>query len=296
LGFGGQNSAGSTEKMGRKALIIEPKGSPFSLNLAEIWQYRDLLGMYIRRDIVTFYKQTILGPLWFFIQPVLTTIIYMFVFGGLAGIPTDGIPQPLFYLSGIILWNYFSESLTKTSDTFISNQSVFGKVYFPRMIVPLSITLTGIIKMGIQLILFFAVFGWFAFHGITVGINPYALLFPVLIIMLGGLGLGFGVIISSLTTKYRDLRFLLVFGVQLWMFASPVIYPLSVLEGRYEKFMWIIQANPLTAILETFKYGFLGAGSFSWGALGYSTLFTVAVLLLGTFIFNRVERSFMDVV
>jgi len=282
--------------MGRKALIIQPGGSAFSLNLAEIWQYRDLLRMYIRRDIVTLYKQTILGPLWFFIQPILTTLIFMFVFGGLAGIPTDGIPQPLFYLSGITLWNYFSESLTKTSDTFISNQSIFGKVYFPRMIVPLSITLTGIIKMGIQLILFFGVFGWYALNGTTIRINSYALLFPVMIVMLGGLGLGFGVIISSLTTKYRDLRFLISFGVQLWMFATPVIYPLSVMEGRYEKYMWIIQANPLTSILETFKYGFLGAGSFSWGALGYSALFTLVVLLAGIFIFNRVERSFMDVV
>ena len=202
--------------MGRKELIIQSWRSPFSLRFGEIWQYRDLLGMYIRRDIVTFYKQTILGPLWFFIQPILTTIIFMFVFGGLAGIPTDGIPQPLFYLSGVILWNYFSECLTKTSDTFISNQSVFGKVYFPRMIVPLSITITGLIKMGIQLILFAGVYVWYAFNGTSAAMNGYAWLFPVLIVMMGGLGLGFGVIISSLTTKYRDLRFLLAFGIQLW--------------------------------------------------------------------------------
>ena len=280
----------------RKKLIIQPKGSPFSLNLAELWQYRDLLRMYIRRDIVTFYKQTILGPLWFFIQPILTTLIYMFVFGGLAGIPTDGIPQPLFYLSGITLWNYFSESLTKTSDTFISNQSIFGKVYFPRMIVPLSITLTGIIKMMVQLALFVLVYLWYVFRGASPALNGYAWLLPVLLLMLGGMGLGFGVIISSLTTKYRDLRFLISFGIQLWMFATPVIYPLSVMEGKYEKYMWIIQANPLTSILETFRYGFLGAGSFSWNALLYSALFTVAVLLAGTFIFSRVERSFMDVV
>lgn len=277
-------------------MIILPKGNAFSLNLADLWQYRDLLGMYIRRDIVTFYKQTILGPLWFFIQPILTTIIYMFIFGGLAGIPTDGIPQPLFYLSGITFWNYFSESLTKTSDTFLANQNVFGKVYFPRMIVPLSITLTGIIKLGIQMLLFILVYLWYAWQGTTAGMNGYALLFPLLLIMLGGLGLGFGIIISSLTTKYRDFRFLLAFGVQLWMFATPVIYPLSVMEGKYEKFMWIIQANPLTSILETFKYGFLGAGSFSWGALAYSALFTLAVLLMGIYVFNRVERSFMDVV
>ena len=280
----------------QKKLVIQPKGSPFSLNLAELWQYRDLLRMYIRRDIVTFYKQTILGPLWFFIQPILTTLIYMLVFGGLAGIPTDGIPQPLFYLSGITLWNYFSESLTKTSDTFISNQSIFGKVYFPRMIVPLSITLTGIIKMMVQLALFVLVYLWYAFRGTSPALNGYAWLLPVLLLMLGGMGLGFGVIISSLTTKYRDLRFLISFGIQLWMFATPVIYPLSVMEGKYEKYLWIIQANPLTSILETFRYGFLGAGSFSWNALLYSALFTLTVLLAGTFIFNRVERSFMDVV
>lgn len=296
MGAGRSVPGGSKEEMGRKELIIQSRRSPFSLRFGEIWQYRDLLGMYIRRDIVTFYKQTILGPLWFFIQPILTTIIFMFVFGGLAGIPTDGIPQPLFYLSGITLWNYFSECLTKTSDTFISNQSVFGKVYFPRMIVPLSITITGLIKMGIQLILFAGVYVWYAFNGTTIAMNVYAWLFPVLIVMMGGLGLGFGIIISSLTTKYRDLRFLLAFGIQLWMFATPVIYPLSVMEGKYEKFMWIIQANPITSILETFKYGFLGAGSFSWGALCYSALFTVVVLLAGTFVFNRVERSFMDVV
>ena len=279
--------------------VIKPKNKLFEVDFKEIWQYRDLLGMYIRRDIVTFYKQTILGPLWFFIQPILTTIIFMFVFGGLAGIPTDGIPQPLFYLAGITLWNYFSESLTKTSDTFISNQSVFGKVYFPRMIVPLSITITGLVKMGIQLILFAAVYLWFFLSNSSpssVSPNVFCLLSPVLIFLLGALGLGFGLIISSLTTKYRDLRFLITFGVQLWMYATPVIYPLSMMEGKYHKFMWIIKANPLTAILETFKYGFLGAGTFSWGALAYSAVFTLAVLLIGTFIFNRVERSFMDVV
>ena len=190
-------------------IIIEPRGSLFRLNLKELWQYRDLLEMYIKRDIVTFYKQTILGPVWFIIQPIFTTIVYMFVFGGLAGIPTDGIPQPLFYLSGICLWNYFSESLTKTSDTFLTNQAVFGKVYFPRLIVPLSVTITGLIKMFIQLILFAALYIYFAANGTTVSLNKYALLFPVLILILAGLGLGFGIIISSMTTKYRDLKFLI---------------------------------------------------------------------------------------
>jgi lipopolysaccharide transport system permease protein len=277
-------------------LSIKPKGSPFGLNLKEVWQYRDLLEMYIRRDIVTFYKQTILGPVWFFVQPVFTTIVYMFVFGGLAGISTDGIPQSLFYLSGITLWNYFSESLTKTSDTFLSNQAIFGKVYFPRLIAPLSITITGLIKMVIQFGVFVIVYIYFAFKGTNVAPNSYAFLLPVLILILAGLGLGFGIIISSMTTKYRDLKFLIAFAVQLWMYATPVIYPLSVMQGSYHKYMWLIQANPLTAVMETFKFGFLGQGTFSWFALGYSFAFTIIVLLLGILIFNKVERSFMDVI
>ena len=278
------------------SLIIEPKGKLLSLNLKEIWRYRDLLEMYIKRDIVTFYKQTILGPIWFFIQPVFTTIVFMFVFGGLAGIPTDGIPQSLFYLSGITLWNYFSDSLTRTSDTFISNQAIFGKVYFPRLIAPLSVTITGLIKMFIQLGIFVIVYIWVVLKGSPVAPNAYALLFPVLILILAGLGLGFGIIISSMTTKYRDLKFLLAFTVQLWMYATPVIYPLSVMQGKYEKYLWLIQANPLTAVMETFKYGFLGKGRFSWFALGYSFMFAVIVMVVGIIIFNRVERSFMDVV
>jgi lipopolysaccharide transport system permease protein len=277
-------------------LIIQPKGSLINLNIKEIWQYRDLLEMYIRREIVTFYKQTILGPMWFFIQPLFTTLIFMFVFGGLAGIPTDGIPQPLFYMAGICLWNYFSDSLTKTSDTFYTNQTVFGKVYFPRMIVPLAVTIAGLLKLFIQLLLFAGIYMFFALKGSHISINGFAILFPVLVIILAGLGLGFGIIISSMTTKYRDLKFLLAFAIQLWMYATPVIYPLSVMEGNYKKYAWIIQANPMTAVLETFRYGFLGEGTFSWLTLVYSFIFTVILLILGIWIFNRVERSFMDVV
>lgn len=276
-------------------LIIEPHSRFFNLNLKEIWLYRDLLQMYIKRDIVTFYKQTILGPIWFFIQPIFTTIVFMFVFGGLAKIPTDGIPQPLFYLSGITLWNYFSESLTKTSDTFLTNQAIFGKVYFPRLIAPLSVTLTGLIKMFIQFVVFIIVYVYFVARGTDIAPNVYALLFPVLIIILACLTLGFGIIISSLTTKYRDLKFLIAFAIQLWMYATPVIYPLSVMAGS-KKYMWLIQANPVTSVMETFKFGFLGQGTFSWLALGYSFLFSVVVLLFGIVIFNRVERSFMDVI
>ena len=278
------------------SIVIEPKGNLFRLNLKEIWKYRDLLEMYIKRDIVTFYKQTILGPIWFFIQPIFTTIVFMFIFGGLAGIPTDDIPQPLFYLSGICLWNYFSESLIKTSDTFISNQAIFGKVYFPRLIAPLSVSITGLIKMFIQLILFAIVYIYFVTKGTSVSPNIYALLFPLLLLILAGLGLGFGIIISSMTTKYRDLKFLIAFAVQLWMYATPIIYPLSVMKGNYEKYIWLIKANPVTAVVETFKYGFLGQGTFSWFALGYSLIFTIIVLFTGIFIFNWVERSFMDVI
>jgi lipopolysaccharide transport system permease protein len=276
--------------------IIKAQSSVFVLNLKDVWQYRNLLEMYIKRDIVTFYKQTILGPVWFFIQPILTTIVFMFVFGSLAGISTDGIPQALFYLSGIILWNYFSESLTKTSDTFLANQAVFGKVYFPRIIVPLSVTITGLIKMSIQLGVFVIVYIYFVIKGSDIAPNSYALLFPVLILIIAGLSLGFGIIISSLTTKYRDLKFLLTFAVQLWMYATPVIYPLSVLQGSHQKYMWLIQANPLTAVLETFKYGFLGQGTFSWVALAYSALLTVVVLVTGIVIFNKVEKNFMDII
>ena len=278
------------------SLIIEPKGSLFSLNLKEIWQYRDLLEMYIKRDIVTVYKQTVLGPFWFFIQPIFTTIVFMFVFGGLAGIPTDGIPQALFYLSGITLWNYFSESLTKTSDTFISNQAIFGKVYFPRLIAPLSVTITGLIKMFIQFSVFIIVYIYFVATGSTVSPNMYAFLLPVLIFILGALALGFGIIISSLTTKYRDLKYLVSFAVHLLMYATPVIYPLSVMQAKYQKYLWLIQANPLTSVIETFKYGFLGQGTFSWFGLAYSFIFAIIVLVLGIVIFYRVERSFMEVI
>ena len=277
-------------------LTIEPRAKLFNLNLKEIWQYKDLLEMYVKRDIVTLYKQTILGPIWFFIQPIFTTVIFMFVFGGLAGIPTDGIPQALFYLSGITLWNYFSDSLTKTSDTFFSNQAIFGKVYFPRIIAPLSVTISNLIKMFIQFGLFIIVYIYFVIKGVTVTPNYYAFLFPLLIAILAGLSLGFGIIISSMTTKYRDLKFLVAFGVHLWMYATPVIYPLSVMEGDYKKYMWLIQANPLTAVMETFKYGFLGQGTFSWLGLAYSTLFTIFILLIGIVIFNRTERSFMDII
>ena len=274
--------------------IIKPKGKLFEIDFKEIWQYRDLLVMFIKRDIVTQYKQTILGPTWYFIQPTLTTIIYMVVFGGIAGISTDGLPQPLFYLAGIVLWQYFSECLNKTSATFTQNQHIFGKVYFPRLISPLSNVLSNLVRMSIQFLLFLIVYVYYVAVGVDVMPNAYALLLPLLIVMLAGLSLGFGIIISSMTTKYRDLTILFTFIVQLWMYATPVIYPLSTITN--EKIRMLMGINPLTSIFEAFKYGMLGVGQFSWGGLGYSFGFMVVLLLVGVVVFNKVQRSFMDTV
>ena len=267
-----------------------------SINLREVWQDRDLLSMYVKRDIITFYKQTILGPLWFIIQPLFTTIMFMFVFGGIAGISTDGIPQAVFYLSGLVCWNYFQDCLSKCADTFNANQAIFGKVYFPRLVVPLSIVISNLIKMAIQFTLFLVVYIYYFVSGVDFHLNGMILLVPFLVLMLGCLGLGLGMIISSMTTKYRDLRFLITFGIQLWMYATPVIYPLSVMKETYPKYIWVLVANPLTAILETFKYAFTGVGVFNWLYLGYSFAFTIIILTLGIIIFNRVQRSFMDVI
>ena len=277
-------------------LIIQNKSSLFRLDLHEVWRYRDLLRMYVKRDIITFYKQTILGPMWFFIQPIMTTIMFMFVFGGIAGISTDGVPQAVFYLAGLVCWNYFADCLTKCSDTFNANQQIFGKVYFPRLIVPFSIVISNMVKMGIQLVLFLVVYAYYFIVLGTFAINWTIVLFPVLLLMLASLGLGFGLVISSLTTKYRDLRFLITFGVQLWMYATPVIYPLSVMKQNYPDKIWVIVANPLTAIIETFKYGFTGVGVFEWNYLLYSFVMSIAVLLLGIIVFNRVQKNFMDVI
>lgn len=274
--------------------IIKPQGKLFEIDFKEIWRYRDLLVMFIKRDIVTQYKQTILGPTWYFIQPALTTIMYMVVFGGIAGISTDGLPQPLFYLAGIVLWQYFSECLNKTSATFTQNQHIFGKVYFPRLISPLSNVLSNLVRMSIQFLLFLIVYVYYVAVGVDVMPNVYALLLPLLIVMLAGLSLGFGIIISSMTTKYRDLTILFTFIVQLWMYATPVIYPLSTITN--DKIRMLMGINPLTSIFEAFKYGMLGVGQFSWGGLGYSFGFMVVLLLVGVVVFNKVQRSFMDTV
>lgn len=273
--------------------VIKPKGHLLDIDFKEIWRYRDLWHMYVKRDIITSYKQTILGPAWFFIQPAMTTIMYMVVFGGIAGISTDGLPQALFYLAGICMWNYFSECLNRTSSTFTTNADIFGKVYFPRLVVPMATVTSSLIRMGIQLILFLLVYAFYLIKGVNVHPTAYLALFPLLVIMMAGLSLGFGILISSLTTKYRDLTLLFGFIVQLWMYATPVIYPLSVMSAKRQ---WIMGLNPLTSIVETFKYGALGVGTFSWGMLAYSFGFMIVLLAIGIIVFNKVQRSFMDTV
>lgn len=279
--------------MEEKYTEITPNNRLLNFNFKELYAYKDLIAMYVKRDIVTMYKQTILGPLWFVIQPILTTVMFMFVFGNLAGISTDGIPGPLFYFSGIILWNYFSTCLNATSHTFTSNQNVFGKVYFPRLVVPISVTISNLVKFFIQFGIFLIIYIVYAFKGVGVAPNWYAFLFPLLVVMSAGLALGFGIIFSSMTTKYRDLTFLLQFGVQLWMYATPVIYPLSTMPADKQ---WIFQLNPMTSIIETFKYGAIGQGTFSWLWLAYSFGFMLLMLFMGIMIFNKVEKDFMDTV
>ena len=274
-------------------LVIKPEKGLLDVDFKGIWRYRDLWYMYVKRDIVTVYKQTILGPLWFFIQPIFTTAMYMFVFGGLAGISTDGVPQPLFYLSGIMLWNYFSECFNGASNTFTANAGIFGKVYFPRLVVPLASLTSNLIKMLIQLLLFVVVYIYYIIIGGAVSLNAYAFLFPVLVFMLAFHSLSWGLIVSSLTSKYRDLRYLVGFGLQLFMYATPIIYPLS---AAGDKFRWALELNPLTPIFEAFKFGVLGSGSLSWGGLLYSFVFMVVMLFFSVIIFNRVERNFMDTV
>ena len=272
---------------------IEPQNSLLDLKLKDTWEYRDLLMLLVRRDFVSFYKQTILGPLWFFIQPVFTTIIFTFVFGNLAGISTDGLPQPLFYMAGITAWNYFADCLTKTSTVFKDNANIFGKVYFPRLIMPLSIVVSNLVRFGVQFLLFLGVMLYYKAAGADFNPNIYILLFPVVVLLMAAQGLGLGMIISAMTTKYRDLAFLVTFGVQLLMYATTVIYPLSAAPEQYR---WIIELNPMTAIIETFRFGFLGEGSFTWVSFGYSAGITLLLLLAGIIIFNKVEKNFVDTV
>jgi lipopolysaccharide transport system permease protein len=274
-------------------LVIRPRSSWLDLHLKDLWTYRDLVLMFVRRDFVSQFKQTVLGPTWFVLQPLLTTVVFVIVFGHIASLSTDGIPKTLFYLSGNVVWMYFAGVLTATSNTFVGNANLFGKVYFPRLAVPLSIVISSILKFGLQFLLFLAFLLFFWLNGAPVHLTPYAALFPVLILIMAGLALGLGILFSSMTTKYRDLRFLLEFGVRLLMYATPVVFPLSSIPGKWR---WFLMVNPMTPVIETFRLGFLGQGTFSWLHLGYSLVFAVASLLVGVTIFNRVERTFMDTV
>lgn len=291
---------GQTTDNEKWTTVIKPRTGLFEVDLKEIWKYRDLWSLFVKRSIKVQYKQTILGPLWWLIQPALTVIMYMVVFGGIAGIPTDGIPQPLFYLGGVCMWQYFSSCLTSTSNTFVSNAGIFGKVYFPRLIMPLSTVTSNLVRFGIQLGLFVIVYVYYAIMGVAPTPNWYLLLFPLLVVMMAGLALGFGIIISSMTTKYRDLQILFSFVVQLWMYATPIVYPLSRVAGKQK---WgfdvadIMCLNPVTPVIETFKYGALSAGEFvGWGWLAYSFIFMFLLLTVGILIFNKVQKSFMDTV
>jgi lipopolysaccharide transport system permease protein len=275
-------------------LIIEPRSSLWDLKLAELWRYRDLVFLFVKRDFVSLYKQTILGPLWFIIQPLLTTLIFIIFFDKIAGIPTGGVPSVLFYLSGLVIWNYFSSCLTITASSFSTNAQLFGKVYFPRLAVPLSKVLSGLLTFGIQFVILLLFIAYYVFfENLQVNLNQYALLLPFLLLLTAGLALGGGIIISALTTKYRDLIFLLTFGVQLLMYATPVIYPLSFVS---EKYRWLVLANPLTPLIEYFRFALLGIGEFNMLYLGYSILSTVIVLITGIMVFNKVERNFIDVI
>ena len=283
-------------------LVIQPKERLLAVDFKELWRYRDLCMLLVKRNIITQYKQTILGPAWYVVQPALTVVMYMVVFGGIAGIPTDGVPQPLFYLTGTCLWQYFSDCLTKTSNTFVDNAGIFGKVYFPRLVMPLANVISNLLRFGIQFGLFLLVYVAYAIFDPDCGahLTGYVLLFPLLVLMIAGLALGFGTIISSLTTKYRDLQILFSFLVTLWMYATPIVYPLSQTEGKYIAGLslhTLMCLNPVTALIEMFTYGFLGAGEFiGWGWLAYSFGFMCLTLMLGILIFNKVQKNFMDTV
>jgi len=274
-------------------LIISPRKKWWDLQLRDVWHYRDLIALFVRRDFVSYYKQTILGPLWFLIQPLMTSIVFTVIFGNIAGLPTDGLPQILFYMSGTVLWGYFASCLNGASSTFIGNAHLFGKVYFPRLVTPISLIISNLITFAIQFLFFLAFLLYFFLRGADVKLTEWAFALPLLLILMAGLGLGFGIIISSMTTKYRDLQHLVGFGVSLWMYGTPVIYPVSSIP---EQWRWVADVNPVTPIIETFRAGFLGAGDASWLRLAYSAGFMLVVLFIGVVIFNRVEKTFIDTV
>ncbi len=278
---------------GQWTSIIKPVSGWFDIHLTELWRYRDLIMLFVRRDFVSVYKQTILGPGWFLIQPLFTTLIFTLIFGKVAKIPTDGLPHILFYMSGIVFWNYFAGCLDKTSNTFVGNTAIFGKVWFPRLTVPVSIIISNLITFGIQFALFLCFYFYFFFN--SAGISPKPLMFvtPLLVVQMAALGLGFGIIVSSMTTKYRDLRYLVSFGVQLWMYATPIVYPVSQVPRQWR---WLLALNPMSSIIEAFRYSFLGVGIVETWQAGLSLGITLLVLFIGIVLFSRIEKSFMDTV
>jgi len=273
--------------------VIRPVSGWFDLRLGDLWRYRDLILMFVWRDFVAIYKQTILGPLWYLIQPILTTVVFTVIFNKVAKVPTDGLPPFLFYLSGIVGWRYFADCLTKTSNSFVANAGIFGKVYFPRLCIPLSVVVSNLIAFGIQFTMFFGFLVYYWSQGMTVGPKMSLLLLPVLVLQMAALGLGCGIIVSSLTTKYRDLTHLVGFGVQLWMYATPVVYPSSIIPPQWQ---WIVALNPMASVVEGFRYAFLGVGTLNALYWAGSIISTLAILFLGLVFFSRVEKTFMDTV
>ncbi len=275
---------------------ITPKNKFFSLNIKELWQYRDLLLLFVKRDVVTVYKQTILGPLWYLLQPLFTSITFTIIFNKVAGIETGAVPPFLFNLAGIMVWNYFTACLTDTSDTFKKNAAIFGKVYFPRLIMPLSTVISNLLKFGIQFLIFIAFYVFYYFRGAAININGSLLFFPLLIALMGILGLGLGMLISSLVTKYRDLSYLIGFGVQLLMYLSAVMYPMALIQYKLPDYAWLVQYNPLAYIIETTRFILLDVGSVSVWGLVYTVGVTIGLFFIGLLVFNKTEKSFIDTV
>jgi len=275
---------------------ITPKNKFFALNLKEVWQYRDLLLLFVKRDVVTVYKQTILGPLWYLIQPLFTAVTFTIIFNSVAGIDTGSVPPFLFNLAGITVWNYFTSCLNATSDTFRSNAGIFGKVYFPRLIVPISIVISNLLKFGIQCVIFIAFYAYYYTQGAAIGLNGSTVFFPILVLFMGIFGLGLGMLISSLVTKYRDFTYLIGFGVQLLMYLSAVMYPMALIKEKLPNYGWLVQYNPLAYVIETSRYMLLDVGHISYWGLAYTLGVTVLVFFLGLLIFNKTEKSFIDTV
>ena len=288
-----QERSSTTAQGNQWTTVIRPKGRWFNISLRELYRYKDLIGLFVRRDFVAIYKQTVLGPLWFVIQPLVTTILFTVIFGNVAGISTDGVPHLLFYFSGTLMWHYFSATLLKISGTFETNASMFGKVYFPRLTVPLSVLVTELITFGIQLAVFVVLCGYFAVQGLIPPPRPSMLVLPLLVLQIAAFSLGVGILVSSMTTRYRDLKYLLSFGIQLWMYGTPIVYPMSIVPDRWR---WVFVLNPMSSVTETFRRAYFGVGGMSAAEIGVGVAVTASVLFAGLLLFGRIEKTFMDTV